>query len=440
MDADAIVIGAGAAGLSAARLLARRSLRVLVLEARDRIGGRVWPVPVPASALPAELGAEFIHGPAKETMALLRAAGVEAIATGGDSWAFCEGELRPTQDDIFSAAGIFEHARLLATDVSVADFLRGFDGDPSMRQTVASALAFAEGFDAADPSLASAHAIADEWRSGVDFQSSRPATGYAPVLDQLYGDCLAAGVRTDLSSTVRRIWQRGDVRVHVASDASPRTLHARSVIVTLPIGVLEQREGENAVRFDPDLPPEKRAAIAGIRMGDAVKVTLHFRTPFWEHLRDGRYRGASFFRCAQQPFPAYWVRRAAGDALVAAWAGGPKATALSGVARDELTALALCGFGALFDASEIAQREFAGAFMHDWSGDPFARGAYSYVLTGATQARATLAAPLEGTLFFAGEATSVDGQGGTVNGALETGERAAREAAAALERTVSKRD
>ena len=63
--------------------------------------------------------------------------------------------------------------------------------------------------------------------------------------------------------------------------------------------------------------------------------------------------------------------------------------------------------------------------MHDWSADPFSRGAYSYVAVGGGEARATLGAPVEQTLFFAGEATSTDGQGGTVNGAIESGERAA---------------
>ena len=86
MDADAIVIGGGAAGLSAARSLARRSLRVIVLEARERVGGRVWSRPVPRTATPAELGAEFIHGRAPRTMALLREAGMTAIPTGGSTW------------------------------------------------------------------------------------------------------------------------------------------------------------------------------------------------------------------------------------------------------------------------------------------------------------------------------------------------------------------
>jgi monoamine oxidase len=118
--------------------------------------------------------------------------------------------------------------------------------------------------------------------------------------------------------------------------------------------------------------------------------------------------------------------------LIVAWAGGPKASALNGTSRAELIERALNGFGALFGEPALARQEFEGGLMHDWDHDPFARGAYSYIAVGGGDARAALAAPVDGTLFFAGEATSSDGQSGTVNGALETGERAAQEAATSL--------
>jgi monoamine oxidase len=115
--------------------------------------------------------------------------------------------------------------------------------------------------------------------------------------------------------------------------------------------------------------------------------------------------------------------------LVAAWAGGPRATALQALSHDELVERALIGFGSFFDDPKISRNEFERALTHDWSADAFSRGAYSYVVTGGGAARAKLAAPIGRALFFAGEATSVNGEGGTVNGALATGERAAREAA-----------
>jgi len=438
MDADVIVIGAGAAGLAAARRLAERSMRVILIEARDRIGGRVWSQTTGRSDVVAELGAEFIHGQARETAGLLREAGSAAVEIRSESWACGEnGNLLRDKDDFFVAAGIFEQARALGNDESVDDFLRRFASDDTMRDTVAAARTFVEGFEAADPRIASAQAIADEWRSGVDSTSARPVRGYAPLFRRLREDCAAAGVRTLLSTVVRAIsWQRGEVTIESENiDGKSETVRARAAIVTLPIGVLRHRE-ESRVTFTPDLPAPKHEALAGIVMGEVVKVLLLFRTPFWERLKNGRYAQAAFFHCYTQPLAAYWTQLPMCSNLIVAWAGGPRATALDRMTESQRIELALNGFGALLGQPAIAKREFERGLTHDWSNDPFARGAYSYIMVGGTDARAKLAAPLENTLFFAGEATSNDGQGGTVNGALETGERAAREAITSLAATA----
>jgi monoamine oxidase len=303
-----------------------------------------------------------------------------------------------------------------------------------MRDTAQAARAFVEGFEAADPAIASAQAIADEWQSGVDFASARPVGGYGPMFGYLHNECAAVGVRISLSTIVRRIsWRRGSVNVDVQSNAGAQvTIHARAAVVTLPVGVLRHTGDETAIIFDPELPAVKRDALGHVEMGHVVKVALWFRTAFWEKLRDGRYRDAGFFRSADQPFAAYWTQFPVRSGLIVAWAGGPKAIALRGTPTNELIELALDGFGRLFGELDLARDEFEEGIVHLWDRDPFARGAYSYVAVGGGHARAVLAAPLDDTLFFAGEATSIDGQGGTVNGALETGERAARHAAAAL--------
>ncbi len=123
----------------------------------------------------------------------------------------------------------------------------------------------------------------------------------------------------------------------------------------------------------------------------------------------------------------YWTQLPVRGETVVAWIGGPKAGALRALPKSELIHIALEGFGKMFGDVTLAMREFAGAETHDWGGDPFARGAYSYVAVGGAGARAAFAEPLADSLFFAGEATSTDGQGGTVNGALASGQRAARE-------------
>ncbi len=425
MDADAIVIGAGVAGLAAARSLARRSLRVLLVEGRDRVGGRVW----------ADLGAEFIHGPAPRTTALLREAGIGAVAIGEESWVRGKRGLEPYASDFPSAAAIFGSAYALREDETVDRFLQPFERDPETRELAQTARAYVEGFDAADPSIASARAIADEWRSGVDFSTARPLGGYDPMIAFLHDACTAAGVETRLSTIVRCLrWKRGTVEADV-SDArgGSQTLRALAAVVTVPIGVLRGQCDAASIAFNPELPPEKHAAMAAIESGHAIKVVLRFRTRFWEDVHDGRYRNATSFRTYGEPFMAYWAQTPLRNGLIAAWAGGPQALALAESPGPQLIAAALDGFGALFGERELARAECESGAVHDWTADPFARGAYSYVRVGGADARTELAAPLDQTLFFAGEATSTDGQGGTVNGALETGERAAAQAAMALD-------
>lgn len=420
-DVDAVVIGAGAAGLMAARDLARRSLRVVLLEARERAGGRIWSHPIRRSATRAELGAEFIHGPAPQTRALLRAAGTAVVPMSGY--------------DFVTVARIFERARRLPGDESVDDFLRRFAGDESMRETVVDAREFVEGFDAADPATASVQSIAEEWHSGVDATSARPRGGYGPMVERLRDEAVAAGAELLTSTIVRRItWSRGEVAVEsLGPNGSPTAIRARAGVVTLPAGVLRHAGDASEVAFDPELPPAKREALRFIEMGHVVKIVLWYRTAFWERTNGGRYRDTTFFRSRDKAFPAYWTQYPVRSTLVVAWAGGPRAIALDRFTRAKLIERARKGFAAIVGEPERAQKEFEGAAMHDWTHDPFARGAYSYVTVGGGgTARAALGAPVDDTLFFAGEAMAVNGQGGTVNGALESGERAAAEAAHSL--------
>jgi monoamine oxidase len=437
VEYDAIVIGAGAAGLAAARNLAARALRVVVLEARDRVGGRAFSVPTSRAVTPAELGAEFIHGRARHTMALLREAGLAAVDTGGDSWrCTAGGDLERDEEEFLSAAALFDAADSLAHDESVATFLQRFEEDALQRERAEAARQFVEGFDAADPAIASARAIAFEWRSGADWTSTRPIGGYAPLFERLHGDCVANGVDVRLSSIVTNIaWQRGavDVRLSAAQGAG-ETLHGRAAVVTLPAGVLQQTPGEGGVTFDPQLLPAKHRALEKIVMGDVVKVTLLFQSPFWEVVRGGRYHDAGFFRSNASPFGVYWTQVPVRAELVVAWVGGPRATALCAQPPDDIIARARDTFGELLDAADACTEAFERGYMHDWRRDPFACGAYTYLAVGGDGAREALAAPLDDTLFFAGEATSLDGQGGTVNGALESGVRAAGEVAECLNR------
>ena len=183
---------------------------------------------------------------------------------------------------------------------------------------------------------------------------------------------------------------------------------------------------EVGVRFTPGLE-EKAQALKRLGSGPVLKVALRFRTAFWEELDEARYRDTSFFHSSRAAFPTFWTALPARAPLLIAWAGGPKATRLSGGATPDIVRHAVTSLKSVFGKRADIGAQLEAAWLHDWQQDPYARGAYSYVTVGGAGARRALAAPLRDTLYFAGEATDFEGEHGTVAGALQSGIRAARE-------------
>jgi monoamine oxidase len=214
--------------------------------------------------------------------------------------------------------------------------------------------------------------------------------------------------RLRLQAVVREVhWRRGRVSVY----GEGFRFSAPKAIVTLPLGVLQS----SAVRFTPAI--EKEGAFKGLIAGPVIKAALRFPTAFWEK----GHPGVAFFHSQRAAFPTFWTPLPARVPLLIAWAGGPKAQRISpketlGAIEASLKSI----FPRIPDPDAV--------YLHDWRRDPFARGAYSYVRVNGAGAREALQRPLVDTLFFAGEATNLEGESGTVSGALQSGLRAAREA------------
>jgi monoamine oxidase len=187
-----------------------------------------------------------------------------------------------------------------------------------------------------------------------------------------------------------------------------------------------QRRDAGGVLFSPTLP-EKESAIDSLSMGPVVKLVLEFRKTFWP------VRDFGFVHALGEPIPTWWSNK--GRPIVTAWAGGPRAAELSRLGPDELKQLALSMLAEMFDQELAKVRDLLVAVhQHDWVNDPFSRGAYSYTPEGMMGRADELAAPVEDTLFFAGEATDSTGEQGTVHAALASGRRAARQMLEALRR------
>lgn len=414
--ADVVVIGAGAAGLAAALALVEAGHSVLVVEARGRVGGRCFTRRMAGLDIPVELGAEFIHGEAKATHALLNRMGLRAIDSVREQRALERGRLAPVNAfaEAQRAVAGFE-IDSLNPDISFHALLRR---SRAPEKTKAFARLMVEGFDAADPSQVSARSIVEEWGEGGSLGASqpRPEGGYGRVFERLVQTLISRGVRLQLDSPVRRVsWRKRAVRVEGSSFGRPFAFSAKRAIVTLPIGVLHRR----SVHFSPALGA-KKAALRSLASGPVIRVAMRFHAPFWE----SHAPGVAFFHLPGAAFPTFWTPLPMRAPLLTAWAGGPKAARLTGSARETLLQAALASVEKVFGRKSAG--ELAGACVQDWAAEPFARGGYSYVRVGGSAAREALAAPLADTLFFAGEATDVD-EAGTVAGALRSGQRAARE-------------
>ena len=409
-QADVVVIGAGAAGLAAADALVRAGRSVLVLEARDRVGGRCFTRRMAGLDLPVELGAEFIHGEARATHRLLRAAGVKSVEAGRQQRTLQGGRLRSA--DGFAEAHRAVRGASLDEDVSFAEFLRR-RSVPKKTKTLATLMV--QGFDAADPRQVSARSIIEEWGEGGELGASqpRPQGGYGPLFAWLARSLVDRGVQLRLQHVVQRIeWRRGSVLARGRFFGEPFTVRAERAVLTLPLGVLQSR----AVAFTPSA--RKEPALRKLASGPVIRVALRFERPFWE----SRAPGVAFFHNPKAAFPTFWTLLPMRAPLLTAWAGGPKAERLTGRGETRLIRDALNSIESVFGgAAPVTQ-----AYVQDWQQDPFARLGYSYVRVGGGNGREELAAPVEETLFFAGEATEAR-EPGTVAGALRSGERAARE-------------
>lgn len=431
-SADVVIVGAGMAGLAAAAALRRGGVRAAVFEARDRIGGRAFTRHEARVPVPVELGAEFVHGEAPVTTRLLNEAGLAAMDVAGGHLQADGGRVHPA-DFWRRIERVLKRLDRRGRDCSFLEVLE-HDARRLPAADRASALEFVQGFHAADPAEISAHAIAPE-------PGEPPAASAARIARLVDGyDRLAAWLARDLGGALRQrttveeiAWERGAVEVRVRSAYGKRArVRARAAIVTLPVGVLQAPPGAAAaVRFTPD-PPRVRAALQALASGSVTRLVCAFREMPWNGARKlpggDALEHASFLHLRGAPFPVWWTAWPLRVPVWVAWCGGPPSAALSRRPRAEVASAALESLAERIGVTpRKMESRLTGVWTHDWDADPHARGAYSYPRVGGADAANTLARPVQSTLFFAGEATDTDGNTGTVEGALASGERAAQQ-------------
>jgi monoamine oxidase len=415
-ELDVIVIGGGVAGLAAARDLSAAGRQVLLLEARERLGGRIFTQY--ANGYPVELGAEFVHGCPPEILGLAAENGLPLAELQWNVLRRKDRQWTDAAETMSSMDRLFERMSAAETepDQSFQNFLDHVDAPENVKQQ---ALQFVEGFHAADPGRISVHSLIKSNTADQQIDGDRQfrfERGYQPFVE-IIADHLNARVqlRTEVNGVA---WKPGDVQVQTVDG---RTYRASRVLITVPLGVLKA----GVIRFTPELP-EKQQALQLLEMGRVRRVSLCFQRKFWEKGR--RFQDVSFFLTDDPQFPAWWTSNPLPFPILTAWAAGHYAQAFSQIHADQVIDRALDSLASILEMEPASvRREFKNGFTYDWQSDPFSRGAYSYALVGGSSAGCVLAAPVADTLFFAGEATDCEGHNGTVHGAIASGRRAAKE-------------
>ena len=400
---DVIVIGAGIAGLGAATALAAKGQRVLILEARDRVGGRIltqqfsgWPSPV-------ELGAEFIHGGNGALTSALRRAGLGRAPAPENHWLVQDG-VRAAAPDAFERIDAAMRKIGPRTRTSFAGWLRrhGRALSATDRELVKS---FVEGFEGAPIELMSAHSMYQAALAEEGTQERPGAGGYGRLVQAMVSGLPDRLVQVRLGTRVSSVrWTNGRV---VARSARKSVGSAGAAIITLPLGVLKLPAARGGIDFAPPLRNRARL-LARLKSGHTVRLVLRLRADAWKRgpipaeLRAGNGRGFGFIHSLQKYFPVWWSL--APDPVLVAWMGGPTAKSVAGMTPKKLLALALDSLAQLLRVERQAVAALVQDFrVHDWTGDPFTRGSYSFSVAGQEDAPLRLAEPVGGTLFFAGE-------------------------------------
>lgn len=432
------IIGAGIAGLAAGDRLAGEGFPVTIFEARKRAGGRI-DTDYSFADIPIERGAEFVHGRHPDLLGAIEGAGLHADTRQFQPLVLQDGK------DVSPASywgRVFEElANPDARDEPIATRVRELVESGDWSEAEARTMRrYVEGYMAADFERVSAKALSQEERAQEAISgefNARIREGYDALLRYLVRRLEQAGAGIRFGCVVERVrWKRASVTLDVRGTDNPAPETFDRTIVTLPVSLLQMREGVAGVRFEPALP-EKVAAARAIGMGGVVKLFFRFRGRLAQLPGLGGEIGAklermTFLQTPDGHFPTWWRIGSEEQPILVAWLGGPRAERLSGRSDDDLLSL---GKETLAQALGISAAQLeshvAAATAAEWQSDPWSRGAYSWIPVGATGSPAILAAPVDGTLFFAGEATDTAGFRGTVHGALVTGLRAAGELIAA---------
>jgi len=405
MQYDILIIGAGAAGLFAAGKLAEKGFRVALLEATGRAGGRIATLTQNEYGTAIETGAEFIHGGAKFTLELLDKANLNYHRVEGQMVTIQNGvwltDERPRDELLLS-----EKLKQIDKDCTIDQFLDKNFPISEFEILRRSVQQFAEGFSLADTGKASARAFQKEWNQ-MDEVQYRVVGGYQEMINYLLDQCTQFNAAIFINSPVVNVEHAMQQVSVYTSDNKQYT--AKKLIVTVSVGVLQS----GILQFKPVLSRQD-PAIQQLAFGSVIKFLYRFKTPFWEE----RSRKIGFL-LSDELVPTWWTQLPKHSSLLTGWLGGPKAKKAQSLSAKSLHEMALSSLSGIWQIDKNhLQQDLLHYDIISWDNHPYIKGGYSYNTVASQAAKEILQKPVNGTIYFAGEAIYSGDSQGTVEAAL----------------------
>ena len=419
---DVIIIGGGAAGLMAAKILSASNKKILLLEAKERLGGRIFSVD--NFSFPAEAGAEFIHGNLKTTFDLLKEVDIKKKKVKGT---FCRVENGKWYAGDHLVPGwelLIQKMKDCKKDVSIDDFL-----ETSFKEKKYAALKdyftkYIEGYDAADPANTSVFAIRKEMEAG-DQPQYRPQQGYNSLIDFLKDACVRNGVVIKINEPVKKVSRDKSIEIFT----SLKKYLCKKVICAVPLGVLQATKKQNGFIEFPQFLKGHIDAAKKIGNGPVIKFLLEFDSAFWideAFLKEKNIPAPSYF-FTDTMIPTWWTQYPSKKPLLTGWIAGPSALKMKNYSTSQFKEIILASLSrAFYLPVENLQKRLKDFRVMNWINEDYILGGYSYPTLQTKTARNILCGPFENLFYFAGEYVPHDSSS-TVDAALLSGKLVAEE-------------
>jgi monoamine oxidase len=420
-----IIIGGGAAGLMAAYELSKHKNHVIILEAKNRLGGRIFTTTDNNFSEPIEAGAEFIHGNLPLTISLLKEAGLNYHAIAGKMFQLEAGKFHQQKNKDAHWGKVMKQMQQLEVDMTLDDFLNTFFKDDKYVELRESVKNFAGGFDLADAAKASVKSLAREWNEEMEKQY-RIDGGYMQLINYLETECRKNGCIINTNCCVKKInWQKDEVNINTMCS---RFFKGNKIIITVPVSVLQAKDdNENYIEFAPSIPQHIKAA-KNIGFGTVIKILLEFSEAFWKQQSNN-----VGFIFTSQKIPTWWTQLPSDNAILTGWVGGEKAVALRDKTNEEILDIALQSLSNAFAINkDDLQLKLKASSVYNWYKEPDINGGYSYNTLESVAAKKILRQPVDDIIFFCGEALFEGTPVATVEAALDSGRKTASTVLATL--------